>query len=120
MQRELIFEGNRAAKRFEFCLTAVLSGGNGKEERSRIILRKEARLLDAFDSISTEIVNQENSIAGQGTATRVLSGLSNTVILQQEDFDLLIHYVDITPWVSRVAREAVDVMDWLSAARKIE
>jgi hypothetical protein len=38
------------------------------------------------------------------------------VTVAQEDFDLLVTYAEKCGWTPRVAREVVDLWDWLSAA----
>lgn len=118
MTRVLTFTGDKAEMRFQMLRTAILTGGDGKGERTRAILRKEARLLDALDAISdppaSDVPDHEarvlNTTGGRGT----------TITLTQEDFDLLSTYVDKTPWTPRASRDAVDVQDWLSAAEKVE
>jgi hypothetical protein len=116
MTRVLIFDGPTAAKRFELCHRAVLGFGNGKDERTREVIRKEARILDALDAISEP--DREAVKAGDKDA-RQLQAAGGTVTLAQDDFALLEKDVETTPWLPRVARDVVDVQDWLSACEKV-
>jgi len=111
MTRVLDLTGDKAAKRFDLLRTALLSGGDGKGERVRATLRKEARLLDALDAVSHLTTDGDPD-------RRLLNADVGTLTISQEDFDLLQKYVDTTPWIPRVAREAVDLQDWLSASEK--
>ncbi len=112
MTRVLDLTGEKAAKRFDLLRTALLSGGDGKGERVRATLRKEARLLDALEAVSEPAATETDP------ERRTLTAAGGTVTISQEDFDLLQKYVDTTPWIPRVAREAVDVQDWLSASER--
>lgn len=116
MTRVLDFTGPKGAKRFELIRIAVLSAGDGKGERTRETIRKEARLLDALDTVSRELTGTDDPNA------RVFDMLLElpSITLKQDDFDLLTKYIDTTPWVPRIARDAVDVQDWLSAAEKVD
>lgn len=109
MTRVLNFEGERATQRFELLRAALLNGGDGKGERTALTIRKEARLLDLFDTISTPNGSPD---------VRVLSEGAQLLVIPQEDFELLQLYAEKTPWTPRVARQAVDLWDWLSAAER--
>jgi hypothetical protein len=114
MTRVLDFTGPKGAKRFDLIRVALLSAGDGKGERTRDTIRKEARLLDALDTISRPHANAPDE--------RVLDILlpTPTITVSQDDFVLLSTYVDKTPWVPRVARDAVDLQDWLSASVQVD
>lgn len=116
MTRVLVFDGDHGPKRFELCRIAVLSAGNGKGERTRDVIRREARLLDALDTVSAP--RPDTDVAAPNS--RVLLSEGGTVALAQEDFALLEQYLDTTPWLPMAARAAVDAQDWLSAAAKVE
>ena len=125
MQRVLVFDGDKAVKRFAMLRVSLLSGGDGKGERSREILRKEARLLDALDTVSAPVTGERRRrVDDQGDPeARELKQFVDgelRVTIAQNDFDLLSSYVDKTPWVPRAARSAVDLQDWLSAAEKLD
>ncbi|HVQ42146.1 MAG TPA: hypothetical protein VMS54_08070 [Vicinamibacterales bacterium] len=110
MTRTLVFDGPRAAKRFELLWLSLLNGGDGKGDRSPVTIRKEARLQTLLDTIS-------ESVEGPGDPPlRKLAGEAATIAVPQEDFDLLVTYAEKTGWTPRVAREVVDLWDWLSAA----
>ena len=115
MTRVLVFEGPKAAKRFELLRAALLNAGDGKGERSPSTIRKEARLQDLLDEISVEGTANGN---GQDPDPRVLREGEHTMTLSQEDFDLLSQYADKTAWSPRAARAVVDLWDWLSAAER--
>lgn len=114
MTRVLDFAGARGPKRFELLRTALLSAGDGKGERVRERIRKEARLLDALDSVS-----DPTPIDGDPDR-RSLKPDGGKAVINQDDCDLLLTYVDTTPWVPRVARDAVDLQDWLTASERLD
>lgn len=112
MTRVLDFTGPHGPQRFALCRLAVLSAGDGKGDRTRETIRKEARLLDALDFVSLDDPTEKDG--------RALHPGGGTVTLPQDDFALLLQYVDSCPWVPRVSRDAVDAQDWLSAAAKVD
>jgi hypothetical protein len=112
--RVLTFDGDHGAQRFAFLRIALLNAGDGKGDRSRAAIRTEARLLEALDAVSDPAPTEKDP------DHRVLKPEGGTVTLAQDDFDRLSAYVDTTPWVPRVARDAVDVQDWLSASVKVD
>lgn len=117
MKRVLTFEGARAAKRFQLLWTALISGGGGNgdgKDRTPAVIRKEARLQEVFESISNWID------VGPNEPDRELKPEGATLTISQEDFDLLQQYTEKTPWMPRVARDVVDLWDFLSASRKEE
>lgn len=115
MKRVLDFKGDKGNTRFEFCYMAILGAGDQKGTRDRMTIRKEARLLDALDSISIPL-----QIPMPSGSPRALSGPDYILYIQEEDHALLVTYVDSMPWVPKVAREAVDVQDFLSSADRAE
>lgn len=112
MTRILDFSGPKGPKRFDLCRMAVLSGGDGKSDRSRLVIRKEARLLDALDVVSVPTPTPADPEA------RTVNG--GSVAVAQDDFVLLEAYMDATPWLPRISRDVVDAQDWLSAAEKVD
>jgi hypothetical protein len=115
--RVLVFDGPRGPRRFEFLHSALLSGGDGKGERNATTIRKEARLFEALDAISTLAPTP------QEPEHRVLSSNGSdplSVTLAQEDFALLSEYADKAGWTPRASRDVVDLWDWLSTAEKRE
>lgn len=123
MQRVLEFpvDHPKSVKRFELCRTAILQAGDGKGPRDRQTVRQEARLLDAFDAISTPDATAATCPTCGATKTlcdRQLTG--GTITLAGEDFTLLTKYLDTTPWLPRFARDAVDVQDFADAAEKVD
>jgi hypothetical protein len=116
MTRTLTFTGPKAAKRFDLLRVALLAGGDGKGERTRETLRKEARLFDALDTVSDPAPTATDPDARVLRPFPAVDALVVTV--SQEDFDLLTAYVDKTPWTPRASRGAVDVQDFLCAAER--
>lgn len=114
MKRIVKFDGEKAEKRFELVRIALLNAGDGKGERNRERIRKEARLLDALDAIS----NPKDSAMPDGDWT-LKTGLQ-TLTLSQDDHKLIEDYLAATPWLPRSARQAVDVQDWWETAEKEE
>jgi hypothetical protein len=110
MTRVLVFDGPKAAKRFEMLRLAVVNGGDGKGDRSPVTIRKEARLMDTLDSVSQN--------GGPDPDVRRLLAEDLMAIFAQEDFELLQQYAEKTPWTPRASRDAVDLWDWLSASEK--
>lgn len=114
MQRVLKFDGEKGQQRFAMCRVAILSAGDGKGERNRETLRKEARLLDAFDAISDPAKAEGDPDA------RTLKPETVSISVSQEDHALLLKYLDATPWLPRASRDAVDVQDWADSAEKVD
>lgn len=114
MKRILDFSGGKGPKRFELCYNAILSFGDQKGGRGREVIRKEARLLDALDSISVA-----SGEVGQSERILLTTELVK-VQVGEEDHALLVEYVDKTPWLPKVSREVVDCQDFLSSAEKVE
>jgi hypothetical protein len=115
MTRAVVFEGPKAATRFTLIWTALATGGDGKGDRSPATIRKEARLQDAFDRISEPTASPTGN-----EPDRKLTGETQTVVLAQEDFDLLQQYTEKVAWSPRVSRDVVDLWDFLSACPKQE
>ena len=113
MKRIVKFDGEKAEKRFELIRVALLNAGDGKGERNRERIRKEARLMDALDSISDpKDANPDGD--------RTLKFDVQTLTLAQDDHKLIEDYLAATPWLPRTARQAVDVQDWWETAVKEE
>jgi hypothetical protein len=116
MKRLLTFNGDgRSPKRFQLLWTALLAGGGGDDKsRTPAVIRKEARLQDALEEISDPVAATPNE------PDRALKSEGGTLTLAQEDFELLQTYTEKTPWTPRVARDVVDLWDFLSACPKEE
>lgn len=114
MTRTLCFDGPRAPRRFDLLWAALESAGDGKAERTPVVIRKEARLQLLLEGISEYVSGN-----GTGPTTRLLTG-EPTLALTQEDFDLLQQYSEKTQWNPRVSKDVVDLWDWLSTAAKAD
>jgi hypothetical protein len=110
MTRILTFDGDRGSQRFTLLRTALLNGGDGKGDRTVALIRKEARLLDLLDGISEPTGTQDDRV--------LLNHGPQRLEVAQDDFELLQTYAEKTPWTPRVARQAVDLFDWLSATER--
>jgi len=135
VKRVLVFDGDeRSEKRFQMCRTAILIAGDRKGTRDRETIRKEARLLDAFDTIS-EVDLRSNGkrmcpscgvqfdsttpvAEGEGEVPRRLTG--GKIELRSEDHALLTKYLDTAPWLPSSSRAARDVQDFADAAEKVD
>lgn len=136
-RRALVFDAadERSEKRFQMCRTAILIAGDRKGTRDRETIRKEARLLDALDSISEVDTREHAHVAcpscgaqlaslsavqlnGDGEPPRRLVG--GRVELRAEDHALLTKYLDSAPWLPASSRAARDVQDFADAPEKIE
>jgi hypothetical protein len=118
MKRILTFNGDgRSPKRFQLLWTALNAGGSSEDAKARTpaVIRKEARLQDALESISEPVVQQDPN-----APDRALTAEGGTLTLAQEDFELLQTYTEKTPWMPRVSRDVVDLWDFLSACPKEE
>ena len=114
MTRVLEFTGPRAPKRFQLLWAALMSGGDGKGDRTPVVIRKEARLQDLLESISDQV-------SANGTEPdRALKDGESKLMVAQEDFELLVQYTEKTAWNPRISRDVVDVWDFLSTCEKKE
>jgi hypothetical protein len=113
MTRILTFDGPKAEQRFQLLRTALFAVSDGKSERPAAQIRKEARLQDAFDTIS-----ESQPTATDADARVLVNHGPQTLTISQEDFDLLLQYTEKTPWLPRVSRQVVDLWDWLSTAER--
>jgi len=138
MTRTLDFSGAQGPTRFDLLYEAFLGGGNTQTkagDRSRAILRQEARIQTALESVSDVDANKLASCETCGRqanedARRLkpdtpatvegVAGLPQLLELAEDDHALLVKYVDARPWLPRMARRVVDVQDWLSSAPKEE
>ena len=117
MTRRLKFDGEKKAMRFKLLREGFFVGGHtlGQkgQPKQRAWMRSEARILDAFDSIS-------HPIDKPGDLERVLNDGEHELEISQEDYDLIDKYLTETPWATPVAREANDMLDWFAAAEKVD
>jgi hypothetical protein len=112
MTRVLELTGPRASMRFTLLWTTLMAGGDGKGERTPVVIRKEARLHDAFEQVSLSVPRNG------GPPQRELIPDGGVVTLSQEDFELLQQYSEKTQWTPAASRDVVDLWDFLSVAEK--
>jgi len=98
--------------RFALLWATLMAGGDGKGERNPSVIRKEARLHDALETVSVAL--PQNG----GPPQRELQPDGGTVTVSQEDFELLHGYSEKTAWNPAASRDVCDLWDWLSAAEK--
>ncbi len=99
--------------RFTLIWATLMAGGDGKGERMPATIRKEARLHDAFEQVSATA-----PATNGGPPPRELLPTGGTVVLAQEDFELLQGYSEKTQWNPMASRDVCDLWDWLSTAEK--
>lgn len=118
MTRILLFDSPKAALRFEMLRAVMLTGGDGKGERTPVIIRKEARVQKALEAISDPVPSDRpQRRASDQEDVRILKNHGpQTLELAQEDFELLQQYSEKVQWNPRLSCDVVDLWDWLSAA----
>lgn len=107
MAKILDFTGPKAAKRFEFCLEAMLIAGDGKAERNKELIKKEAKIFDLLDEIS------DPRIEGH---PRVLKPEGGCIMIDNDLLALLLQNVENASWKPLAAQGAVDCMQFLENA----
>lgn len=111
MKRRLTFiDDARGAYLFKRMYEGMLLGG-GQGARGIDAIRREARILDALDAIS----DPEDTPRGPERTVKPDAVLE----LDQVDFAVLESHVAKAPWLPVAARQIVDLVDWLSAAEKV-
>lgn len=138
MTRTLSFDGEKGPQRFDLLYEAVLGGGATQTkagDRSRAILRQEARILEHLETVSDPDASklascdacgrQANEDARalkprMGVAPGTVEEPALAIALTEDDHALLVRYVDARPWLPRMARRVVDLQDWLSSAPRQE
>jgi hypothetical protein len=109
--RVLTFDANgRGQRRFEIVYAAILLGAP-KGARGLETIRREARILDALDAISTA-----DGAAGPGPipARQVTPGAR--LVLAQPECELVGRYLEAVEWAPAASRDVIDAADWVSAA----
>jgi hypothetical protein len=111
--RVVTFEANgRGQRRFEILYAAILLGAP-KGARGLETIRREARVLDALDAISTPA---DDPATGPIPARHVTPDAD--LVLAQPEFELLARYLDAVEWTPAASRDVVDAADWFSAATR--
>ena len=109
--RVITFDRNgRGQRRFEIFYAAILLGAP-KAGRGLEVLRREARILDALDAISTAV---DGAAPGPVPPRHVTPAAR--LVLAQPEYDLLARYLEGVEWAPAASRDVVDAFDWLSAA----
>lgn len=113
MKRTITFDTGQNREAFPLLYQGLLNGGNGPSAKGIQTLRTEVRILDKLDAISEpEYIEVEG--AKVATDARLLKDGPQSLTLEQPEFDLLKRYFENTPWTTRVARQVVNIVDWLA------
>jgi hypothetical protein len=103
--RILKFASDEEREMFPMLYAGFMNGGNGPQAKGMEVTRREVRILDKLDAVS-----EDNEVGD-----RVLKSGSHDVVLEQPEFELLKRYFENTPWTTKVARQVVNISDWLAA-----
>jgi hypothetical protein len=112
--RVVTFEVNgRGQRRFEILYAAILLGAP-KGARGLETIRREARVLDALEAISTlvDVPNATGPVPPRSVQPDA------ELVLAQPEFELLVRYLDAVEWTPAASRDVIDTADWLSAATR--
>jgi hypothetical protein len=114
--KELVFDGPKAAARFARLYEAVIIGGMLPNQKRGIeIYRREAKILDALDTVSEAV---DGKPIAMNAPSRALHTNGGTVSLDVGDLNLLLDRLKLEDvWHSAVSRELVDAVDWLTTVR---
>jgi hypothetical protein len=114
-------------KRFELLLTGFLLGGNqanqsesGARSRSRDDRKREAKIVRALKAISDAPVTASTNGQPPDEARRTLRATGGAVVLEQDQLDVVIKYVEACPFLTHVSDDVDDLLDWLYAAPRGE
>lgn len=143
MQRRLQIDGDHDTdrERFRLLYEGFSLGGTlanqEREPKTFDVRRREARLVRALKAISGERPSTESPVVGSGVR-RVCSvceipilasgdrvrelrrGEIHLLCLQQPDFDLVVKYIERTPWNPTFMDVVEDMADWLASAEKVD
>ena len=117
MKRVLIFEGEKAARRYTYIYEGFVIGGQRDEKKSFDVVRKEAKILDKLQAAG--VVQDGDGIPGLGDKY-TLNPESSPVVLTQPEHDLVKARLEATPWRTHLAPQVVDAVDWFCAAPQEE
>ncbi len=127
MKRALIFDGDRAARRFALIHEGFLLGGaivtrEGRRAGGFADVRAEAAVLEALHAISRETAGVDGGtppLLTTGDVARELLASPQVVLLTPAGFDVARRYLEAMPWRIGIAREAVDAVDFLTGATEV-
>lgn len=108
---------SKCCQRFVMLYTGFIGGGDAvwrpqQGQRPRAERAKEARIQRALDGIS-ELVSAESD-------SRKLLKDGGVLSLDQEAFVTLEKYLDAAPFQTGVSAQVDDLLNWVSAAEKVE
>jgi hypothetical protein len=106
----------RGQRRFEILYAALLLGAP-KGARGLETIRREARVLDALDAISTPV--DVPTTTGAPVPPRSVKPDAE-LVLAQPDFEILARYLDAVEWTPAASRDVIDAADWFNAAPRGE
>ena len=103
--RKLTFESDQDRSYFPMLYAGFMNGGNSPSPKGMEVTRREVRILDKLDDISHDVPE---------TGERVLNEGPQQILLDQPEYELLKRYFENTPWTTKVARQVVNISDWLA------
>jgi hypothetical protein len=110
-------------KRFELLLTGFLLGGNQANKdasRSRDDRKREAKILRGLKAISDAPITPSTNGQPPDETRRTLHAAGGAVVLEQDQLDVVIKYVEACPFLTHVSDDVDDLLDWLYAAPRGE
>lgn len=115
--RTLTFsDDEQSKKRFEVLFHGMYVLGNQNTQKGLSVLRTEIAILDKLESISKPC-DCGKTLPGSKESDRELMFLDDvpsTVVINDQEFDLLYDYVSKVPWsIGAASRAALSTLDWL-------
>ena len=106
-------------QRFETLYEGFVIGGDSKQGApGMVILRRESKILDKFESISTS--RQLVTPNGIRETRALKAGDDLSIDFDPDEFDLIKKYFELCPWNTSAARRTAAVFDWFSATPLID
>lgn len=116
MKRKVTFsDETKNQKRFELLYLSIILGA--PQNRGIEVIRREARILDLLDSISS--VNSDSNVKFGTEPGRIINGGAE-LLLEVADFELIKSRLEKTEWVAIWSRKVVDTLDWFSSATEVK
>lgn len=102
---------------FSLLYQGFVTGGNmPQQSKGMEVTRREARVLDKLEAVSDETGGEACVSCGTRIAIkREPKAGTQTIALEQPEFDLLKKYFEATPWTVRMSQRVVNISDWLAS-----
>lgn len=103
---------------FGLLYQGFIIGGNSIDKKTMQVIRREAKVLDKLEAIS-QPRGDERYPTGDRVRELIASEDSKpiTLLLEDEELELLKTYFESVPWVTKVSREVVRLADLLDSAK---